>query len=598
MPKDAIGWGSAWMQFIAGTTLATLVLTGCSSKTQQETDAQLRRSVVESAKRQLREAEANPQKTELERENRVERLGLTAERLEELDKTSGPTAYRDQPDVFGPNLYGEQTDSVSIGLEQTIRSAVTQNLGVQSARIVPSVSSSQLVTANAAFDWAFFASAQLSLIDAPTTQTLSGAIPVGAAAQVVDQRQLQLGIQRDLVTGGTVSIDWTLDRVNQRTPGFNFVPDPSSTAAIGIDITQPLLRGAGSEVATSQIRIAENAERRSISELRATLTDIVITAEEAYWQLGQAHENLRIQRRLLERGEATSEKIRQRGRLDATAAQIADAQARVEERRAAVIEAENTVRAASDRLKSIVNDPDLTVGGEALLVPSDRPIGDPLTFSLLDAIETSLENRPEVRQALLAIDDASIRSRVADNQRLPQLDLTFQARARSLDNDATEATFQPFDGDFVDYLVGLRFLRPIGNRVAESNFRATTLARMQSVIDYRAATQQVVLDVKTALRDVVTNHTLIEQRRAARLAAAENLRALTVQIELTEGFSAGNLDLLLRRQESLALAEAQEVAALTAYNIAVADLYRAMGTNLTQNKIELEAPSADVAWSK
>lgn len=596
MAQDRTRTGSAWMRLIAGSTLTATLLGGCMSDTQRDSNAQLRRSVIESAKRQVREAEQNPGVRRLERESRIERLGLSDERLAELDRTSGPGAYVGESDVFGTNLYGDETDTVSIGLERTIRSAVTQNLGVQSARIVPAVSSAQLVAANAAFDWAFFASAQISLIDSPTTQTLSGNIPVGAAAQVQDRRQVQLGLQRDLVTGGTVSVDWTLDRTDQNTPGFAFVPDPASTAAIGIDLTQPLLRNAGSAVATSQIRIAENAERRSVSELRATLTDIVITTEEAYWQLAQAHENLRIQRRLLERGEATSEKIRQRGRLDATAAQIADAQARVEERRAAVIEAENTVRAASDRLKSIVNDPELTVGGEALLVPSDRPIEEPLSFSLLDAIETSLAKRPEVRQALLGIDDASIRTRVADNQRLPQLDLTFQARARSLDDDATEATFQPFDSNFVDYLVGLQFLRPIGNRVAESNFRATSLARMQSVIDYRAVTQQVVLDVKTALRDVVTNHTLIEQRRAARLAAAENLRALTVQIELTEGFSAGNLDLLLRRQESLALAEAQEIAALTEYNIAVADLYRAMGTNLEQNRIEFVVPIADAKW--
>lgn len=583
---------------LTATAGLSIVVGGCVSDTQRETTKQLRRSVIESAKRQVREAEKHPEARTLSRTSRIESLGLSDERLAELEGMSGPESYQGAAESFGPNLLGRETESVSVGLERVIRTAVEQNLGVQSARIVPAVSSAQLVAADAAFDWALFASAQITSTDTPTTQTLSGVVPVGASAQVQEQRQYQAGLQKNLITGGTISFDWTLDRVDQRTPGFSFVPDPSTTTALGVNLTQPLLRSAGSQVATAEIRIARNAERRSVNQLRSTMMDVVAGTEETYWTVAQARENLRIQRKLLDRGEETSEKIRQRGRLDATAAQIADAQASVEGRRASLIEAENTLRAASDALKSIVNDPEFSVGSEALLLPADRPLDEPLTISLLDAVETALQNRPEVRQSLLEIDDASIRAKVSDNQRLPQLDLTFQARARALNEDGDEAVIQPLGGEFIDYLVGLQFLRPLGNRVAEANYRASTLARMQSVIDYRSAAQQVVLEVKNALRDVVTSYTLIEQRRAARIAAAENLRALTVQIELTEGFSASNLDILLRRQESLALAEAQEIDAIVGYNVALSDLYRAMGTNLERNQIRFVAPPAGRAWNE
>lgn len=581
---------AAFLWAIAGT------LVGCRSDWERRSTDDLREVVRSASSRQLRDASESRGSVTVESSGRIESLGLSAARLAELDALSGGGAYQGDDLGLGDNLFGEETDTVSVGLQRVVQGSVVGNLGVQSARIVPSVSSAQVVQADAAFDWVLTGSAQLQSVDSPQAQTLGtdnmgNAVVLGAPAQSSLISQYQVGLRRNLITGGTVGVDWTMTRTDQGTPGFQFVPDPGTASTISLSINQPLLRGAGSGVARSEIRIARNAERRSISELRETVQDTVATAETAYWSLVQAQDILRIQRRSLDRSIETSEKIRQRGRLDATAAQIADALANVERRRANVIEAEDNFLRASDTLKAIVNDRDLAVGTETVLLPLDRPIESPFELSLYDAVTDAIRHRPEVRRALLGIDDASIRQFVSDNQRLPQLDLTFQASALALDDDFSETAFEPLGGEFFEYLLGLQFSRPIGNRAAEANHRATVLARLQSVIEYQATLQSVVLEVKDAMREVKTNYALIEQRRAARLAAAENLRALTVQIELTEGFTAGNLDLLLRRQESLAAAELEEIAAITGYNVALANLHAATGTNLERNSIVFEAPS-------
>ena len=201
---------------------------------------------------------------------------------------------------------------------------------------------------------------------------------------------------------------------------------------------------------------------------------------------------------------------------------------------------------------------------------------------------TALRQRPSLEQALLQIKDASIRQRVADNQRLPLLDLRATVAANGLDPDSgAGALDEAGERNFIDYVIGATFEQPIGNRAAEANYRQRRLARRQSVLQYRDQAQQVVLDVKNALRELVRTYELIGSNRAARRAAADSLRAIEQQEEagaaLTPEFL---LDLKLQTQQRLAQAEIDEARALSDYNAAIARLYRAMGTLLDRNGIE------------
>jgi outer membrane protein TolC len=274
-------------------------------------------------------------------------------------------------------------------------------------------------------------------------------------------------------------------------------------------------------------------------------------------------------------------------------AEYSDAVATVERRRADVIRAENALRQRSDSLKALMNDEGLTVGSEALLLPADDAPETPIVFSLLDAVTRAIELRPEIQQSILSIDDASIRQIVAESGRLPLLDMAFRARFHGLDGDTGEAYEQIGDGRFVDFLLSAVFEQPIGNRGPEAEYRASHLARMQATVEYRRVLQAVVLEVKTALRNVTTNYQLIEQTRSSRLAAAENLRTLLVQEQTIQSLTPDFLDLKFRRQESLAQAEAAEVQALTDYNVSLAEYHAATGQALERNGIVFDVPEVE-----
>lgn len=562
---------------------------GCSGPLQSASTLQLRASVAESARRELRDAERMPKPITPER--RPGELSFPPERTAELEKMAGPAAYDSGLPALGADLLGEQTPAVRLDLRQAVARSVRGNLDVQTSRIDPAIGEAGVVAARAAFDWVFFTSAQWTSNDEPGGPRESS-IPFTFPASVNQRVGYATGIRKQLTTGGTISISQGLTYSDDKSPGLTLVPDPSNSAFLELGIRQPLLRGFGSEVALAEVRLAENTERRSIHQLKGSLLRTVTQTEQAYWQLVQAQRELQILQRLLERGVETREVLRSRQAFDVKPAEFSDAVATVERRRADVIRAVNSLRQRSDALKALINDDQLTVGSETLLLAADEATDQPVAFSLLDSITQALAHRPEIQQAVLAIDDASIRQKVADNARLPLLDLALQSRFQGLASGGGDAYDDIGEARFVDFLVQLNFEQPIGNRQAEAGYRARQLERLRATVGYRQAVQSVVLEVKTAMRNVGTSYQLIEQTRSSRLAAAENLRTLLVLEKTTQSLTPSFLDLKFRRQEALAEAERDELGSLIGYNVALAQLAGATGTALQRNRISFVVPDA------
>jgi outer membrane protein TolC len=231
------------------------------------------------------------------------------------------------------------------------------------------------------------------------------------------------------------------------------------------------------------------------------------------------------------------------------------------------------------------------VGSEIVVLPVDAAVDEPVRFSLIDCLSKAVQNRPEVQQAILSIDDASIRAIVADSNRLPDLTLRLQARFAGLDNNLDEAYADILSGKFADYLVGLAFELPLGNRRNEAEFRRRSIERVQSVISYRNTVQRVVAESKSALNRLKLNYELVGQTRVSRVTATDALRVQEVEKAQGLGFTVERLNLELNNQEQLAAAEQAEVDALIEYNIAIADLFAAMGTALERNGIDFVAPA-------
>lgn len=572
----------------ASVILVGLGMAGCSTPMGGPGDEDLRRSVIESTRREVAEAKEFP--GNVQPSPVPDRLNFSEERRRELNELSGVQAYDDIAPPFDRDLLGNPTQTVNLSLQHAISTALGHNLEIQVARLDAAVSQTDIIAAEALFDWTFFADASFSLNNQASFIPVINGVPVGSAVNKSQTWAFDTGLQKNLTSGGQLSITQSLTNFDNQSPGQLIFPDPAHISGLEIALDQPLLRGFGSDVALAQVRLTRNFERAALENLRGELISVITRTENAYWNLLLAYRTVQIVQRLLERGIETRDVLEGRLEFDVRPAEYSDAVARVEQRRAELIRSINLLRARSDELKVILNDPDLPVGGEEVILPIDDPFTESLEVSLLDSLQTAFAERPEIQQAILAIDDASIREDVADNARLPQLDLQLAATLNGLGDTTTRAFDQQFDADFVDYFAGLSFEQQIGNRAAEAGFRRARLSRLRSVVTYRSTAQTVVAEVKAALRNVVTNYRLIEQTRVSRLAAAENLRTLVIEEENIRGLTPDFLDLKLRRQDALAVAERDEISALVDYNIAIADLYAATGAALERNRVQLVAP--------
>ncbi len=599
---------------MSGLAAGVAVLTACSSPLSRTSEAELRAAVENAVQREVADAESHASPRLTQRESTAASLGLSERVLEQLRTEYDPDGYLAQLTakeegaqgegaaairfLLSDDLFGNRPQVLGVSLERAIRGAVRHNLDVEVARFGPAQREADVVAALAAFDWAFVGELNWQDTDTPT-----GSFPIpafGGGRVIVNSEQSvtgSAGLERTFLTGGRFSIEQQYVYTDTRPSAFGVTsePNPSTAAGLVAELNQPLLEGFGSDTNLAEVRTRENAERRAISSLRQTLIGTITEVEDAYWDLVQANEDVVILSKLLERGIKVRDDIKVRSILDADPAQIADAVASVERRRADVLRAQRAVRAASDRLKLLMGDPRVPVGGELVLVPTDAALDEAMEFSLYDSLTTAIANRPEIEQAILRIDDASIRQMVARNARLPQLDLRAQLAMVGFEDSADEATSDQFKREFIDnFLLGLLFRQPLGNRADEAGYRRARLERLQSVVEYRRAVQQAVADVRAALDDVVTNYRLIDQARTSRLAAAEALRTLLVKKELSQGgYTVERLNLELNQQAALAAAEQVEAKATLDYNRAVARLHAAMGTSLERNRINFIVPDAN-----
>jgi outer membrane protein TolC len=577
--------GCGPFQRLVLTGVIALVASGCTTPEEDRPELQgLRRSMDAAVTRELAKApESDPLKPVTRPTPEV--FAELQERRAQLDSMGPQISKAGAGLELGVDLYGKPYPEVMLSLQDAMRMAVKNNLGVQGSRLQQGVTQAELVAAQAAFDANFVAGTQGISQNQPT-QNFGGFLPSDFSNQF-KQWSFSSGIQSATVTGGTFNVGME-STYSKLYPENLYSNNPAWINSLQVGLSQPLLRGFGTDVNMAQIRLARNNDRRSLQQLRQSLLNLCRDVEINYWQLVQARQRVVSAQWLVRVGVEVRDVLAKRRAFDTTQAQYADAVAKVEDRKSQVIRAQRDVTAAVDRMKVLLNDPSLPVGDETMIVPTDFMVDQALVFSLRDAISTAVEQSPGITQALLGVDDASIRQVVADNGRLPNLNLNAQMQYNGLEQGYGDSWQELTEAGFVNYLVGLSFSQPIGNRAPEANYRRARLQRSQAVLAYRSAVQNSIFSVKDALRGVDAQYRLIEQTRAYRLAQAENLRALLVDEQTIATLTPEFLALKFQRQQELASAQVQEIQSLVDYNGSIAQLWNAMGTGLQMNRVELQ----------
>ena len=323
--------------------------------------------------------------------------------------------------------------------------------------------------------------------------------------------------------------------------------------------SQPLLRGFGTAIDTAPVRLARLDEQRNILFLRDTVADVIVATATAYRSLIRADQAVAIDRESLARARRQLEINRSLIRAGRMAdREIVQTEAEVANRELALAESENGLSRANARLLSVL-DLDRAAGVSPV---QQLPAVEPVQHVLEQGLLTAFENRNDYRRARIDEAAAELNLRIAENNRLWDLNLHASVSKAG-------------DGER-DYDAGLGLSIPLGDRApklaavrAGNELQEVRIALAELRQSIRIAVNQAMLDVETGYRRV-------ELARRARELAEQ-----TVDVEqekLSLGLS--STFQLTAVEDALVEAKTRELDAVIGYLNTVTHLDWTLGTTL------------------
>jgi len=504
--------------------------------------------------------------------------------------------------VPDPNT-GRNTANLTI--EQAIIRTLANSPEIRVVSFDPSIAKQEITKAAAEFDPTVFGRGNYQQGDNPVNSIY---VPGQS-----DTRLLESGIKQRTTMGSEWSVSYAITRAWDDLAGRT-LPTRYEPMLV-FQLKQPLFRDAWEQVNLAGVNISRLDHRTALLSFRQKAEDISTEVITAYWRLVAARRDLEVQQQLLQSSLETLHKVEGRREIDATDVQIKQAEAAAAVRQAGVLGAKKKVFDAQDALVRLMADPQMNMVSELEVVPISPPrIGNwlngnwlngsnqfPITDSqspitnhqlpITKLLSLALERNPAVKLAKVAIEIEDIKTAVAENQKMPRVDLTGQARTTGLARGPENAQDRLNSADFVSYGVGLTLEYPLGNRKGEAEALRAKFERKKAVSTLQNVADQVATAAKEKIRAVETSLAEIEVQKQAAQAAKIHLRALEDSEAIREQLTPEFLLVKLQAQEILAAAQRAESDAIAQFNISLAELAQTTGTVLQLHRVSASLQS-------
>lgn len=401
--------------------------------------------------------------------------------------------------------------------------------------------------------------------------------------------------------GGKVSL--SLDSYKNDTNMKFQTINPVFRSTLNFNFTQPLLKDFGYKVSRKEIIIAKNNMEISEIDLKKTLLDTIYSVEEAYWNLVNSIENLKVRRQSLELARDLLRKNQKEVEIGTLAPkEILSAQAEVASREAEILQAEATVKNNTDLLKTIINLPDEEEATE--LVPVDKPSFEKRDVELEGAFRTAIENRPDLQSQRIRLKNREVELSFAKNQLLPALNLNANFWSPGVsgtrivyfeNNPLTGIVVETVPGGisnslndafgllYKNWSVYLTLEIPLNTIISRAAHARAKVSMEQEELRLKQQEQQTFLEIKSAVRAVETDYMSVQAYKIARELAEEKLEA--EESKLKAGLSTNYI--VLQYQRDLVRASTDELRAIIDYNLSLSKLDRALGITLERKNIRL-----------
>jgi len=471
---------------------------------------------------------------------------------------------------------------ITLTIRDAVMQALENNLDIQVSRYTRDVRLTDIVFQEAEFDPTVELGGRYDRRIIPLNRPIFGlsGVAIGNDPDTFDQNDtgFNLGLTQKLLTGGNYGLRFDTNR-NSVAGNNAFLFNPSYSSNLLANLTQPLLRNFGPSINQTRVTIAKNSAAVEELALTQQILSIIAQVEQEYWELVFTRENLKVTRATLR----AAEELLASNRAKVKAGVLADvealqAQAEVARRIEQVLLAHKAVQDQEDILRQLLSESEWTLTQTIPLVPLDSPIKELQPTPLKENITFAFQHRPEVLQAKKNIDSSKVNTRFAKNQLLPDLSFQGEFGLAGLGNNPGDSWDRLGSTDFYNMGGGLVLTYPIGNRSAESQYQRRVLETRQSQASLSRIRQQVILDVKEAIRGVQTNFKRIRTNQVARKLSEKQEKAEQERLKL--GLSTTRLVLEFQR--------GRELRAILDYNQSLSRLRLVTASTLDHYNIEVK----------
>lgn len=438
----------------------------------------------------------------------------------------------------------------------------------------------------------------------PTTDALAGAAVLSQLSQ-----PLTVGVTQLLETGLQYQVNYSAQKISTNNSFANF--NPNFTSNVNITLIQPLLRNRGTYFNKIPVYIAKARLRSAEYRFEDTINRILSNAENAYWDVIGARENLKVQEQALGLADTSLKRAQRELELGAISAlDIYQPQATYARAEILVTQARYRLAQFEDALRlqiAVDLDPDLRQLPLVLTEPV-LPPNDTKAFDKEAIVAEALSLRPDLkatRQDVLN-DDLLVRS--AANNLRPDFSLfgnytsqgrggNFIQRRNIFNADGStspitqiipggigDALSQMFGFNFPVYGFGLQIRLPLRDRRAAADYADAVVIKRADLLAERQVAQQVRLDVLNAINLVENSRASVELAKISADLAQKRVEAEQKKYDL----GTTTLFFVLAAQQDLSQAQSDLVTQSVTYRRNQLNLLQRSGKLLSDRGVVMQ----------
>jgi len=484
---------------------------------------------------------------------------------------------------------------LELSLKNFIELVMANNTDIQEAFLSLEIPKNNIVSAFGKWDpianASFSSTRNTNIPTDPTQAHVAGEISKSLSQPLA----LSYGQTIDTGLSYSVSFSGTKSSSSNSLSSYN----PGLSSSLQFSVTQPLLQNRGRYVNRIPVMQAESTYKRSQYGLQSSLLTLVSNAENAYWNVISARENLRVQEKSRDAAKANLDFVQQQLDLGAVAElDIYNPQGQLAAADFSVSQAKFRLASAEDALRRQISadlDPDIAKLPVELTEPVDLAAGQPIPLDTGQSVQKALASNPNILSAAQQLDLDELGIQSAKNLLLPQLSFTaayttkgqggvFYPSSTSLFG-GTGGSIQPIPGGITDaldqmfgfgyptYLGRLTLTLPIKSRTASMTMASALVTKKSDALTLRTTQQNIRLQTLTAVTNL---QGYVEQLKLARV--QRDIQQKNYEAE-QEKYTLGtdtNQNVVIALQ-NLVLAESNVVSAQVSVRTGILAVYQSTG---------------------